>query len=270
MMRRPILLLLLLGLGIAPSSAADPERPKPTLPLPPQVNGLPLDPKHLPWIDGETLTYLVSWTGLNAAEGTFTAHDRSDHWQFDLHLVSKGLVDETYPFTNFFWSVVAKPWRSIEYGEYRFEPKRLIKERTRIDYDKAQGTREIWSPKNETKTFSIYENTVDDAGSMIYRIRASPWKVGDRHTLYVYETNSEKQGEVECQAREVRAFGTWPKQPVLRIVALPTVGTHRKGRLVLWMTDDARHLVLHSEIEFRYGTFSMDLTRADKTLPIGH
>jgi hypothetical protein len=51
-------------------------------------------------------------------------------------------------------------------------------------------------------------------------------------------------------------------------MALPTVGTHHRGHLLLWMTDDARHLVPHAELDFRYGTFDIDLVKADKTLPI--
>ena len=33
---------------------------------------------------------------------------------------------------------------------------------------------------------------------------------------------------------------------------------------MLWMTDDARRLPVHADLEFRYGTFSIDLTQAGK------
>jgi hypothetical protein len=75
---------------------------------------------------------------------------------------------------------------------------------------------------------------------------------------------------VECLARETRAFGNWPKQPLLRIRALPTKGTRRRGVLTVWITDDARRLPVHAELDFVYGSFSIDLTKADKTLPAGH
>jgi hypothetical protein len=227
----------------------------------------PVDFKHLPWTDGEALTYLVSWGGLYAAEGTFTAHDKSDHWEFDLALGSQGLVDDFYPFTGNFWCILAPPpWRSVEYGESRFEPKRMIKERTRIDYVQHQGTREIWI-EGKTKTFPIAETSVDDVGTMLYHLRAIAWKPGDHRVLHVYESDSEKEALAECQARETRAFGTWPSQPLLRISVLPGKGTHHRGHLMLWMTDDARHLPVHADLEFRYGTFSIDLTKADNLLP---
>lgn len=229
----------------------------------------PVDFAHVPWTDGEALTYLVSWETFQAAQGTFVAKEKGNHWEFNLALASRGVVDSIYPFSGNFWSILARaPWRSIEYGEFRFEPHRLIKERTLIDYAKQQGTRTDWID-SKTKTFSIDQPAIDDVGTMLYHLRAGAWKPGDKRTLYVYESNSEKQGEAECQARETRAFGIWPAQPVLRLSVLPTVGTHHRGHLILWMTDDARRLPLHAELEFRYGTFDMDLTQAVKVRPTG-
>jgi hypothetical protein len=234
-------------------------------PVPPAHPSPPIDFAHLPWTDGERLTYLVSWGGLSAAEGVFVARERGDHWNFQLSLASRGVVNSIYPFTGNFWCILAQaPWRSIQYGEFRFEPHRTIKEQTLIDYAKRQGTRQRWDG-GKGKTFTIDQPAIDDVGTMLYHLRAGPWKPGDKRTLYVYESNSEKQGEAECQARETRGFGTWPAQPVLRLSMKPTLGTHRRGHLTLWMTDDARRLPLHAELEFKYGTFDLDLIKAEKT-----
>jgi len=229
-----------------------------------------VDFQHLPWSDGESLTYLVSWGGLSAAQGTFVARKKNDHWQFNLALSSRGLVDEFYPFSGYFWCILAPPpWRSAEYGEYRFEPSRTIKERTRIDYQKHLGTRERWV-EGKTKTFPIAEDSVDDIGTMLFHLRALAWKPGDRQVIHVYESDSEKEALAECQARETRAFGIWPSQPLLRVLVLPGKGTHHHGSLMLWMTDDARHLPLHADLDFRYGTFSIDLMTSTKESPALH
>jgi hypothetical protein len=264
-MRRISILAILVGAALLlPSLPATHAGDAPPALLPPAPSP-PVDFTHLPWDDGEALTYMVSLAGLNAAEGTFVARNKGDHWEFKLSLASKGLVDEAYPFTGTFWCILGAPplWRSVEYGEYRFELHRTIKERTQIDYAKHQGTREMWG-EGKTKVFPITEDAVDDIGTMLYHLRTGAWKPGDRRTIYVYESDNEKQSEVTCQARETRAFGTWPSQPVLRIMALPTVGTHHRGHLLVWLTDDARHLPLHAELEFRYGTFTIDLESAKK------
>jgi hypothetical protein len=240
-------LLLVLGAG-----ARGAEQPSP-----------PVDFAHLPWPDGESLTYLVSWEDFDAAEGTFTARQKGDHWEFDLALASRGMVNAIYPFSGNFWCILfPAPWRSVEYGEFRFEPSRTIKERTLIDYVKRQGTRTQWI-EAKSKTFAINQAAVDDVGTMLYHLRTGAWKPGDKRTIYVYESNSEKEAEATCEAREVRAFGTWAAQPVLRLSVLPTAGTHKKGHLTMWMTDDARRLPLHAELEFKYGTFEIDLTKAN-------
>ena len=172
------------------------------------------------------------------------------------------MVDEFYPFTGDFWCILAPPpWRSVEYGEYRFEPSERSRNRL------ASITRGIAAPardgsRGKTKTFPIAEDAIDDVGTMLYHLRAGDWKPGDVRLLHVYESDSEKEALAECQARETRAFGTWPSQPLLRILVLPGKGTHHRGRLMLWVTDDARHLPVHADLSFRYGTFSIDLDQS--------
>jgi hypothetical protein len=260
---RGLFLVCWLVVGVGFARAADVPPPVD----PPVKISPPVDLAHLPWVDGESLTYVVSCYNLLAAQGTFTAHNKGDHWEFGLALKSLGWVDSFYPFAGQFWSICAPglPWRSVEFGEYRFEPKRTIRERTRIDYAAHTGTREDWV-KNKTVTYPVAEDAIDDIGSMLYHLRTGPWKVGDRRTVFVYESNSEKQANATCEAIETKAFGTWPAQSLLRISVLPGKGTHHRGHLTFWMTNDARRLPIHAEMEFKYGTFDMDLTKTEKVV----
>lgn len=256
---RPSLFALLAGLLALVSTQLPARADEPIHPAP------PVDMDHLPWIDGEKLTYLVSWTGFDAAEGTFTARKKSDRWEFRLDLASRGLVDDMYPFTCSFWSILSPSvWRSAEYGSYRFEPKRTVKYRTRIDYAAHHGTWENWMD-GKTKTFPVDREALDDIGSMLYHTRTGPWNPGDKRTLFLYESDKEKQAEAECKSRETAAIGTWPKQPVIHILMLPTKGTRRRGSLDIWMTDDARRLPIRAVLHFIYGSFSIDLVKAEKT-----
>jgi hypothetical protein len=243
-------------------AVADAQDRLPVLPSP------PVDPAHLPWQDGESLTYVVSCYDLLAAQGTFTAHRKPDHWEFDLDLKSLSWVNTFYPFIGEFWSIAGPgvPWRSVEYGEYRFEPKRTVRERTQIDYAKHTGTREDWQ-KGKKTTYPIAEDAVDDVGTMLYHLRCGPWKQGDRRTIFVYESDSEKQSNATCDAIETRVFGNYPSQSFIKLTVLPGKGTHHRGHLTIWMTNDARRLPVHAEIAFKYGTFDIDLTKTDKVTP---
>ncbi len=184
-----------------------------------------------PPVEGRRIRNLPRLHGhVPGRQGIFTAHDKGDHWEFALKLASRGLVDDFYPFTGSFWCLLdASPtWRSVEYGEFRFEPKRTIREQTKIDYAAHQGTREIWTTKDKPKKFTVAEDSVDDVGTMLYHLRACPWKVGDLRVFHVYESDSEKEALAECDARETRAIGVWPAQPLLHLTVLPGKGTHHR------------------------------------------
>ena len=247
------------GLVARADAAGDAQDKLPPLPSP------PVDFTNLPWGDGESLTYVVSCYKLLAAQGKFTAHKKPDHWEYTLDLRSLSWVNTFYPFTGTFWCVqgAGQPWRSMSFGETRFEPKKTIKEHTTIDYAKHTGTR-VDLIKSKTIPYTVAEDAVDDIGTMLYHLRTGPWKKGDRRTIYVYESDSEKQANATCQAIETKAFGTYPAQSMIKLVVLPGKGTHHRGYLTLWMTNDAKRLPIHAELEFKYGTFDIDLTKTDK------
>ncbi len=77
MSRFVFFILLLGGFILLPIFGLRAETPDP-VPIP----SPPVDFGQLPWGDGESLTYLVSYSGLNAAEGTFVARQKGDHWEF--------------------------------------------------------------------------------------------------------------------------------------------------------------------------------------------
>ena len=247
------------GLCVRADASADAQDKLPPLASP------PVDYSNLPWGDGESLTYIVSCYRLLAAEGKFTAHQKPDHWEFTLDLKSLSWVNTFYPFTGTFWCVAGpgQPWRSVSFGENRLEPKKTINERSTIDYAKHTGTR-VDLIKNKTVVYPVAEEAIDDIGTMLYHLRTGAWKAGDRRTIYVYESNSEKQANATCEGIETKAFGSYPAQPMIKLTVLPGKGTRHRGHLTIWMTDDARRLPVHAEIEFKYGTFDIDLDQTDK------
>jgi len=51
---------------------------------------------------------------------------------------------------------------------------------------------------------------------------------------------------------------------------LPGKGTHHRGSLRIWITNDARRLPLHTDAILRYGTFGIDLIKAETLPPERH
>lgn len=224
---------------------------------------LPAAEAPVPWTDGETLTLVIDWGLVRAAQGVFTATEQPKHWEFRLHLTSQGTVDTFFPINDWFWSVQEKsPWRSIEYGEDRSEGRRRIRERTRVNYETKIGLREKWT-KAEDDRIPITIQPLDDIGSMLYSLRRGPWKVGDKRPIHVYESSQIKTGEATCTAILKRAFAPWPEQELIVIQCDPTGETKakQKGSLTIWMTNDSRRLPIHATLEFKYGTFDISLVR---------
>jgi len=214
----------------------------------------------VPWPSGEKLTYEIRWSAVSAAEAVFRAFDRGDKWEFQMELKSRGMIETAYPINDWFWSLQEKtPWRSIEYGEDRSEGKKRVKEQTRVDYKVGQAVRERWT-QDKVDKFPVTAQTLDDIGSMLYSLRRGSWALHDKRTLGVYESSSVKGGEVECVAMEDKALGMWPKQPLIKLHGEPTGGEHKKGAVVIWMTNDARRLPLRAYLIFKYGAFTIELT----------
>ncbi len=217
-----------------------------------------------PWTSGEKLTYEISWGMILAAEGTFTATDKGDHWDFQLALKSRGLVDTFYPLDDSMWSIAQKnPWRSLEFGEFRNEPSKWIRERTQIDYAGGIGTRERWF-QGKTNTFPVTEQSLEDLGSMLYHFRSYPWALHEKQQIFAYEDGRVKSGNAECVEIEEKAIGTWPKQSLLKIYAEPEGEEKKKGNLTIWITNDEKRIPLLAHLNFRYGSFDIALVKIDK------
>ncbi len=221
----------------------------------------------VPWRSGESLTYSIDWGLVHAAESTINVVEKPHYWEFHLHLVSKGAVDTFFPINDWFWSFTGKnPWRSLEYGEDRSEGNRRIKERTRVDYDKKIALREKWT-KGGTDRIVFTQDQLDDIGSMLYTFRTGTWKKSDRRPVIAYESHQVKTGEAVCTGIFLRKFDPWPEQEVIELTCDPTGETKakQKGRLVIWITNDARRLPLRAHLYFKYGTFEISLTNPGPT-----
>ncbi len=221
---------------------------------------------HIPWKDGETLSYHVMWGIVDAADGTFVTKSSPEGnlWTCTLELHSRGAVETIYPFHDKFTTSISKsPWRSLSYTEDRHEPGRVVTDITEVDYPRLSAARLVANKSKDTTeshNFTFSYDALDDLGSMLLHLRAFKWSPGETHMLYVYENNSAKEGIATCQAIETKAFGDWPSQELIKVHAVPGKGTHRHGYLTVWMTNDSRRIPIHADLNFYYGTFSIDLT----------
>ncbi len=219
----------------------------------------------LPWPEGEKLTYLIEWGLIPAAEGTFTATTepgKEDVQNFDLYLRSRGPIEAFYPIRSHFVSLTqVRPWRSLEYRQNRSEGGNIRIRRTVPAYSVKLGR--FWpAPDKPEENFDLPDGPCEDFGSMLYHVRAYPWKKGESVTWNILENKEPLFGKMTCtHIGEIELEDREPRQ-LIQLRCEPVGASRRhQGWLDLWMTNDERRLPLHAHLKFRYGTFKIHLIR---------
>lgn len=219
----------------------------------------------LPWAEGEKLTYLIEWGLIPAAEGTFTATaepGKEGVQRFDLYLRSRGPIEAFYPIRSRFLSLTQiQPWRSLEYRQNRSEGGNVRTRRTVPEYAVKLGR--FWpAPDKPEENFDLPEGPCEDFGSMLYHMRAYPWKKGDSVTWNILENKELLFGKMTCtEIGEIELEDREPRR-LIQLRCEPVGASRRhQGWLDLWITDDNRRLPLQAHLKFRYGTFKIHLIR---------
>jgi len=224
---------------------------------------LPAQP--LPWPEGEKLTYLIEWGIVHAAEGTFTATTepgKEGVQNFDLYLRSRGPIEAFYPIRSRFTSLTqVKPWRSLEYRQDRSEGGNIRVRKTVPEYAVKLGR--FWpGPDKPEENFDLPEGPCEDFGSMLYHMRAYPWKKDESVTWNILENKEPLFGKMTCtEIGEIELDDREPRR-LIQLRCEPVGASRRhQGWLDLWMTDDERRLPILAKLKFRYGTFTIHLIR---------
>jgi hypothetical protein len=219
----------------------------------------------LPWKEGETLDYRITWGAVLAAEAQFTAHQVTpNRWRFALDLQSRGVVESFSPIRDRIYSLTdLAPWRSVEYGEDRSEGGAERKNVTRIDYTAHAGHfRDL--EEGRGKSFPIPADALDDLGSMLYGLRRGDWKPGVVRPIHAYDGPQLHRGEAVFLRREMLdAEGFDHPVPCLVIRLHPIYDDPAKNArgyyALLWLRDDAGRIPLRADLKARFGTFTLQL-----------
>lgn len=146
-----------------------------------------------------------------------------------------------------------------------------------VRFDKRQ--REGWFKRDSTYVFDQERQTiarssgarqvgslrvpgdVHDILSALYRVRASTLTIGSRVTVTVYEGGKLYTARVNVLRRErvtvpAGSFSCLVVEPVLQSEAIFV----QKGRLWIWLTDDARRIPVLMESAIPIGTIRAELT----------
>jgi hypothetical protein len=229
-----------------------------------------------PWqkFVGETLTYDGKMNkiihGISIAELTFTAANAPNSGDLLLHAeaVSKGTLLKLFRFSflqRYDSTVDGSRLRILKTAKHDVQKDRIRDSEALFDYGERRVRFTETDPKDPNRPPRMIASEITgqthDLISSIYAMRAMPLAVGSSYDLKISDSGLVYSIPVKVTGREIL-------KTVLGRVSCFRVEPEifgrgrlieKKGALVIWMTDDARHIPVRGLIDAEYGKIEIKL-----------
>lgn len=215
----------------------------------------------------EKLTYAVEWRLIHA--GTVTVEARRGNLR--LHIESAGIVSSLFKVDDFL---------TVNYDEPDCVASSLLESmegmrhhETRITYDQSQK-HAFFVERDLSKNMVIREAGTDIPGCVmealgaLARLRVMKLMPGQSAQIPVSDGRRFANVKVDAQERQdVKTAGAVYHAIRHQAALLNGVIYQRKGRLFIWITDDARHLPVQIQLQmsFPVGTVTLQLEKEEHT-----
>lgn len=219
----------------------------------------------------EKLSYRVEWRLITAGAVTVDlAHEGNDDWQTTLHLESAGLVNRLYRvLDNYKASVDSRfcgtsAFLDAEEGK-RHNTTRLTFEngRHKVEYD----GRDLIKNSTVKKELEIAPCTYEITGALA-ALRTMDLGPGKWATFPITDGKKMVHAKIEAQAKESLTIDG-KNYSTIRYEAFlfDNVLYKRKGRLLIWMTDDADRIPVQFRLllGFPIGTVTVQLEKQQRS-----
>lgn len=239
--------------------------------------------KAEPFRIGETLTYEASFSrlvlrGIDVADLTFSVAPPDEQNQpnkvaLRAQAVSKGglLRLVSYSFLQKFDSTVETDgdFRILQTVRYDEQDKRIRNGEANFDYTKRKLTYREVDPKNPLAPprmiTSPLDGAVQDLISAVYYLRRQPLHVGKELTIRLSDSGVVYNVPIRVAAREqvntvIGKVWALRVEPEIFGEKRPLEG---EGKMTMWLTDDARHLPVRTQIQSRIGKIEIKLRKAE-------
>ena len=218
----------------------------------------------------EKLLYRVEWRLITAGSVTVDlARQGSDKWETDLHLESAGWVSRLYKVLDNYKALSdgkfcgTSSYLDSEEGK-RHSITRLTFENDlhKVDYDERDLIKNV-SDKKETE---IPPCTYEITGALA-SLRGMDLPPGKWATFPITDGKKIAHGKIEAQARETMEVGGKSYSTVrYEAFLFDNVLYKRRGRLLIWMTDDSDRLPVQFRLllGFPVGSITVQLDKQQK------
>lgn len=222
-------------------------------------------PAPLPFSPGETLTYDVTWSIFSAGRVVATLLDPPEDpargYEVKTTAESKGVVSVLYNVDDEFHSYFdPHTLCSGEISKKINEGRRHKKTQIRFDYVRKLAILDESDPSRSNEHPKHQENSIpacaEDVVSTFYYLRNQPLQVGQKIKLAVNDGSKTTDVVVEVQDREEVQTGLGTRA-ALRVEPKVFGALYpRKGRLLVWFSDDPRHLPLRIKMMISIGSIT--------------
>ena len=218
-----------------------------------------------PFAPGETLTYEVTWSIFPAGQVIATllgpTRDGALGYEVKTTAESKGVVSYLYDVEDEFHSFFnPNTLCSKRITKKVHEGKRHKQTEIQFDYARKVAILDERDPSNPNVRPKHDEESipacVEDVVSAFYYLRSQPLQVGQSIKLAVNDGSKTTEVEADVQGREQISTGLGAL-PALRVEPKVFGALYpRKGRMLIWFSDDSRHLPLRIRLMISLGTFT--------------
>ena len=250
----PLLLLVATLLGVRTAGAAS--RPAFTIPA------------------KETLTYSVEWRLIHAGnlrlEWERTTDSATPRYQAKLSLESVGLVSRLFKVQDLYTSQMVGPMCAVSSQLTAREGSRHRE--TAVTFDYARGKASSLEKDLKKNTVAGMQEVdipacVHDIIGALYRLRTLRLDPGQQAQVPVSDGKKSMLARGEAQEREeIRTPAGVFKTIRYEAFVFNDVLYRRKGRLFVWITDDARRLPVQIRVrmQLHIGTVTLQLDKEEK------
>lgn len=250
----PIFLLLLTAVWITPAVVA--QKPGQTAAMAPPSPAFPLAANR-------TLKYTVDWRVFPAGTASFHLQQQGTREHVTAYANSIGTMNLLFPVADRYDSDFDRATGcSYDYSKQIQEGPRRIQGNMRLDYAKHQQTvteRNMINGSTRHLTTAI-PGCVTDVLSGIFYAATQPLVIGHDLLFPVADAGKVVTVTMKVEAKEsiVTPAGTFA---TIRVQPTADAGVVKhRGSILIWYTDDARHLPVQVRARLFWGTITMRLS----------
>jgi len=222
----------------------------------------------LPFSPGETLTYNVNWSVFPAGQVVVTlvgpGKNLAEGYEVKITAQSKGFVSVVYKvkdeFHSFFDPQTLCSHRIIKQVN---EGRRHKETEIRFDYARRLALldeRDLSRPQSPAKhDENSIPACVEDVVSAFYFVRNRPIEIGQPIKLAINDGSKTTEVVVEVQEREQIQTGIGSRDAIRVEPKVFGELFKRKGRMLIWFSDDPQHLPLQIKMVLSVGTITGNL-----------